>query len=112
MGFLDRFRRSDSIDVTEAARLLAAGQIVLVDVRESAEWKAGRARGAKHVPLSGLGRRLDGLARDGTPVAFMCRSGHRSALACRTARRHGLEAIDVRGGLAAWQRAGLPVTRS
>lgn len=111
MALLDRFRRSRSIDVAEAARLLAAGEIVLVDVRELAEWKAGRARGARHLPLSGLGRRLDSLGHGGKPVAFMCRSGHRSALACRTARRHGLDPIDVRGGLAAWQRAGLPVTK-
>ncbi|MEZ5100716.1 MAG: rhodanese-like domain-containing protein [Thermoleophilia bacterium] len=111
MGVLDLFRRSRSIDVAEAARMLAAGEIVLVDVREAAEWKAGRARGAKHAPLSGLGRRLDALTAPGKPVAFMCRSGHRSALACRTARRHGIDAINVRGGLAAWQQAGLPVTR-
>lgn len=110
MGILARFRRSRTIDVAEAARLLAVGEILLVDVREPVEWKAGRARGARHLPLSSFGRRLDALALEGKPVAFMCRSGHRSALACRTARRHGIETINVRGGLAAWQRAGLPVT--
>lgn len=105
------FRGSPRIDATEAARRLAAGELVLVDVRETAEWRSGHAHGARHVPLSGLGRHLEELATHGKPVAFVCRSGHRSTAACAAARRRGIEVVNVRGGMSAWLRAGLPVTR-
>ena len=77
----------------------------------SAECRAGRAPGARHVPLSGLGRSVDVLAREEKRVAFICRSGHRSGAACAAVRSRGLEAVNVRGGMIAWQRAGLTVTK-
>ena len=104
------FSRPDSIDVAEAARRLDLGEIVLVDVREPGEWRSGRARGAKHVPLSNIPQKLKTLDSHDKPVAFICRSGARSAGACAAARNHGIEALNVHGGMGAWQRAGLPVT--
>ncbi len=103
------FRRAESIDVTEAARRLESGELVLVDVRQSTEWRGGRVPGARHVPLAGIGRELDSLARQAQPIAFICRSGHRSGAACASAHSRGIDALTVRGGMIAWQRAGLPV---
>jgi len=45
-----------------------------------------------------------GLRQDGRSVAFVCRSGMRSAMASRTARAAGLVAHNVRGGMLAWDR--------
>ena len=104
------FSRPDSIDAAEAARRLESGEIVLVDVREPNEWRSGRARGAKHVPLATIPHKLKTLAAHGKPIAFICRSGGRSATACGAARKHGIEALNVHGGMGAWQRAGLPVS--
>lgn len=111
MSLRSLFHRAGSIDVAAAARRLDAGELVLVDVRESAEWRTGRAPGARHVPLSGLARSVDALAREKRQVAFICRSGHRSGAACAAARSRGLDAVKVRGGMIAWRRAGLTVTR-
>jgi rhodanese-related sulfurtransferase len=111
MSLRDLFHRGGSIDVAEAARLLETGDLVLVDVRESAEWRSGRVPGAQHVPLSGLARGVDALAREENQVAFICRSGHRSGAACAAERSRGLDALNVRGGMRAWQRAGLAVTK-
>lgn len=111
MRFRDVFRQAGSIEVAEAARLLDSGDLVLVDVRESAEWRSGRVPGARHVPLTGLPRVVDALAREAKPVAFICRSGNRSGAACAAARSRGLDALNVRGGMIAWQRAGLSVTK-
>jgi rhodanese-related sulfurtransferase len=112
MGFLARLisgRDDTSIGVVDAARRLETGEIILVDVREPSEWRGGHARQARHVPLATVRHQLDLLARHGKPVAFVCRSGHRSAQACRAARAHGIKALNVRGGMPAWARAGLPV---
>ena len=109
--FGDFFRRAETIDVVEAARRLDAGELVLVDVREKVEWRSGRTPRARHVPRTSVPLHADALVRHAKPIAFACRSGHRSAAACATARSHGIEAINVRGGMTAWQRAELPTTK-
>jgi rhodanese-related sulfurtransferase len=106
------FQRVATIDVSDAARRLEAGEIVLVDVREAGEWQSGHVPNARHIPLATLPDVIDALARHGKPIAFICGSGHRSRMACATARGHDVEtALNVDGGMRAWQSAGLPTTR-
>ena len=83
-----------------------------MDVREDGEWAAGRARDAIHVPLAGVERELSRLrARAaGRPIAFVCRTGRRSAQAAHLAVDAGIaEVINVDGGMSAWAAAGLPL---
>ena len=80
-----------------------------MDVREDAEWDAGRAPGGRHVPLGTLDSRWDELAAAGRTVAFVCRSGQRSAFAALVAERARVPAVNVAGGMEAWARAGLPM---
>lgn len=110
MGLLDRFRRSAPMTPAAAAAGVSAGDLLLVDVRDAAEFREGHAPGALHLPLGQVGAELDRLRGDGRPVAFVCRSGMRSAIATRTAQTAGIEASNVRGGMLAWRRDGLPVT--
>jgi 3-mercaptopyruvate sulfurtransferase SseA len=47
------------------------------------------------------------------PVAVVCRSGVRSAVACSILLHNGYTQVyNVVGGMNAWQAAGLPVTGS
>ena len=104
------FRRTSSLTPDEAAAALRRGELQLVDVREPRELAEVRVEGARHIPLAQLPARLGELDR-GRPVAFLCRSGSRSAIATRAAARAGLDAANVRGGIAAWTRAGVPLTQ-
>ena len=101
-------RRSKTLTPNEAAAALERGELQLVDVREVAELAEVRVDGARHIPLRTLPARL-GELEPGRPVAFLCRSGSRSAVATRAAARAGLDAANVRGGVIAWARAGLPL---
>jgi rhodanese-related sulfurtransferase len=102
------FRRSNSLTPSVASAAHRRGELQLVDVRASAELADGRVEGAAHIPLTQLSTRLGDL--DPTrPVAFLCHSGARSAMATRAATRAGLDAANVRGGVVAWARAGLPL---
>ncbi len=93
---------------SEAAAKAAAGELVLVDVRERDERKQARPAGSRHIPLGELPTRLHELPQD-QPVAFICRSGGRSAMATSAASAAGLSAANVRGGLIAWADAGLAI---
>lgn len=101
-----------TIDPAEAhRRLLADPRAVLVDVRQPVETAAGNVPGAILIPLTDFRRRIGELPRD-RPILTICRSGHRSPLAARQLRRAGYDdVVNVGGGMIAWQKVGLPVTR-
>jgi rhodanese-related sulfurtransferase len=85
---------------TRAAELLERGEVVVLDVRENLEWKAGRIPGALHIPLAQVPFRGRELPRD-TTIVTVCRSGHRSGLAARWLRRAGYRVEDLAGGMKA-----------
>lgn len=94
------------------ARDLAAGALVL-DVRGPDELAGplGHIRGAVNIQLDALERRLGELpptAQYG--ITVVCRTDKRSAKAAELLRQSGFGPVRVlRGGMEAWNRAGLPV---
>jgi rhodanese-related sulfurtransferase len=101
---------SKSTTVREAAERQNSGA-VLVDVREVDEFKAVAAPGAINVPLSLIQKigkdayRNMGVDPDASGLLLICRSGGRSGMACGGL---GENAINVEGGMLAWETAGLP----
>jgi len=82
--------------------------LLVLDVREDDEWAAGHVEGSVHVPLMELGERAGDLpAAEQTLV--VCRSGNRSAHATAYLNQLGVEAVNLAGGLAAWQAARRPL---
>jgi rhodanese-related sulfurtransferase len=104
------FSMSKSISVREAAERQKSGAM-LVDVREVDEFKAVAATGAINVPLSLIQKigkdayRNMGVDPDASGLLLICRSGGRSGMACGGL---GENAINVEGGMLAWEAAGLP----
>lgn len=83
-------------------------EALILDVRERHEWKAGHAPGSKNIPLSTLAKRHHELKEERTYVA-VCRSGSRSRSATAQLRGAGFEVLNLKGGMHAWRRAGLPL---
>jgi rhodanese-related sulfurtransferase len=86
---------------------------LLLDVREDDEWAAGRAEGALHIPMSEFVGRLGELterAGAGERVYVVCRVGGRSAQVTQYLRQQGVDAVNVDGGMLAWEAAGRPLT--
>jgi rhodanese-related sulfurtransferase len=81
----------------------------IIDVREPEEVAQARVDGAVHIPLGALVERLDEVPRDRT-VYVMCALGGRSAKATQYLEAHGVDAVNIEGGINEWYRAGLPVT--
>ena len=82
--------------------------ILLIDVREPAEFAAERIHGALNYPLSTFDPAALPRADDRT-IVLQCGSGKRSANAVALCRKAG-HAIDAHlaGGIMAWKAAGLP----
>ncbi len=88
------------------------GTLVL-DVRDGTEFAAGHLPRARHIPLAELANRLEEIAKfKEKPVIVTCATGSRSASAVRLLKRAGFTAAySLKGGIAAWQQASLPVER-
>jgi rhodanese-related sulfurtransferase len=106
-----RFPRSaKTVTVAAAADRFFTGRLTIVDIRSDAEFARARVPGATHIPLGQLRRRLPEVRSD-RPIAFLCRSGHRSALAARGAAKRRADVASVDGGMDAWMAADLPTAR-
>lgn len=93
-----------SISATDARTDVEQGA-VLLDVREQGEWDAGHAPAARLLPLSEMNVRLDELPREGR-VVVVCRSGNRSRTVVAYLVEHGVDAVNLDGGMHAWVAAG------
>jgi rhodanese-related sulfurtransferase len=103
----------------DAVAKAASRELIVIDVRESAEIAAsGMAEGALHVPLALLKMRCDRsspeclaeLAID-KPVALYCASGGRSQMAAQALAAMGYREVYNIGGLGDWISAGGKVSR-
>jgi rhodanese-related sulfurtransferase len=101
------------IGTLEATRLINGGDAVIVDVRESSEFASGRIPKSKNFPFADLSKRLSELDKfKSRPVVVTCASGSRSAGAIRMLKAAGFgDLYLLRGGLAAWREASLPVEK-
>ena len=84
------------------------GQVELIDVREGWEVASGLIAGSRHIPLADLPHRVRELSADATYV-MVCRTGARSSYAQSYLGRHRRRAINLEGGIVAWQEAGYQV---
>lgn len=105
------FGRVPEIDVHELhSRLQGRSPPQIVDVRTELEWRTGHIATAISVPVTRLREVLPSLDLDrNRPVVAICRTAHRSIPAVRVLRELGFDAAQLREGMQAWWRAGLPV---
>jgi len=113
-----RIREISAADTAEAIK--TNPHILVVDVREPAEWAEGHIPGALLVPRGVLEAKADleypnrepRLADRSQPIIVHCASAARSAMAADVLQQMGF--IDVRslaGGIVAWREKGLPIEK-
>ncbi len=97
----------------EVQQWLRAGSAVLIDVREPDEHARERISGARLLPLSRFDpQQAAAWSKPGQTIAMHCRSGRRSADACRLAASlasRGIRVVNMTGGIEAWKRESLPI---
>lgn len=95
----------------QQADAAVAGGAYLLDVREPWESEERRIAGAVLIPLAELPGRIGELPDDRDLYVY-CRVGGRSRRAVDHLRQSGRpRAVNVAGGIDAWEEAGLPVIR-
>lgn len=110
MGLFDIFKKGfESISPQVAQERIEAGAMLL-DVRESVEYQTMHAPSAKLISLGVLDRRLKELPKE-REILVICNSGNRSAQAANLLAREGFKVTNIKGGMVAWQAAGLRTLR-
>jgi rhodanese-related sulfurtransferase/DNA-binding transcriptional ArsR family regulator len=100
----------EQVSAAELAARLARGEVVLLDVRPQAEYRAGHIAGARSAPLTSLDSLVPSLP-PGEEIVAYCRGPYcvYADDAVRLLRDRGFEARRLDVGFPEWRRAGLPV---
>src|SRR5256712_4247638 len=113
--FLDAARRAIleiSVEAV-AARRMQGDEMVLLDVREKEEVRAGYIEGAITIPRGFLEFQAAAhLPQTDADIVVYCASGARSLLAAQVLRAMGYTRVaSMAGGITRWQAAGCPIVR-
>jgi len=112
--------REEKLDVERVERMTVpelherwqrdADGLQILDVRERGEWDSGHIPGSVFEPYHDIADVPDGIDRS-KPVAAICGSGQRSAVAASLLQRYGAEQVIhvVEGGVPLWKRQGWPI---
>lgn len=89
------------IDLEEALKIAASGQLSLFDVRSPGEFAKGSIPGAVNIPVDDLRGRLSEIPKD-RDIAVFCQVGQRGYLATRILLQAGYRVCNIGGGYRTW----------
>ena len=101
------------VDASEAAKLLAEGNVAVLDVRTPEEFQSGHLPGAINVDYRGrdFPERVAQLDKSKAWLVY-CRSGNRSSGAVGVMKKLGFTKIyHLDGGVIAWSKAKQPLRK-
>lgn len=104
-------RRHKELTPADAVALMNREEPIVLDVREDNEVGKGLIGQARHIPATMFDKRASEIdERDKEkPMLIYCASGVRSQGICRKLTGRGFTKVyNLKGGLAAWEQAGLP----
>ena len=96
-----------TLPAAELAALMAAGEVVLIDVRTPAEFAEARLPGALNAPLGTFDPASIPIEAERETILY-CGSSRRSGIAATQLSEYlGTEVRHLEGGIQAWNAAGL-----
>lgn len=102
-----------SVTALEAVRLINDEDAIMLDIRESGEYKSAHILNAKNIPLARLANDSGNVLKNKTkPIIVYCKSGQRSNEACKILRTAGYQSVmQLKNGIFSWQDANLPIEK-
>lgn len=93
-----------SVNATEFAKIIAGGNVQIVDVRTAEEFAGGHLENAQNMDVKSenFEKKTSTLSKDKTVVVY-CRSGARSKVAAQKLAEKGYTVIELDGGILTWK---------
>jgi rhodanese-related sulfurtransferase len=111
--FHERRKDAPGLSPAQLVSLVNQKDAVVLDVRDTAEYRQGHIVNSNNIPHGKLGERLAEIEswRE-RPLVVVCKMGHHSGAVARTLREKGFtEVYRLQGGMLEWQSAQLPQVR-
>ena len=101
------------VKAAEAAQLIAAGNVAIIDVRTADEFKDGHLKDAKNIDIMAADFEAQLAKLDKTqPTLVHCQAGGRSTRALKVFEKLGFtHLIHLDDGFGGWEAAGKPVVK-
>jgi rhodanese-related sulfurtransferase len=103
----------EDAEVEEFARLVEDSTVMVLDVRTLEEYGAGHLKRAINIDVKqeGFASTAEFMLPKECTIAVYCRSGRRSAHAAELLAEKGYKAVNLKGGILSWEKAGKAVER-
>jgi rhodanese-related sulfurtransferase len=107
-----RLSKVKAVSPAEATRLLNHENAIMIDMRSDKDYRDGHIVNAVQMP-DGKGDVPAALNKHRErPVIVYCQRGQQSTAVCNRLSKQGFESVyNLQGGVLAWQKAELPLTK-
>lgn len=107
-------RGGQNISSQELVSMVNSQDALVLDVRDKKDYDEGHIVDSVNIPYSGLDARADELNKHKEkPIVIVCKMGQHSGAAGTTLKKKGFANVTrLRGGLAEWRGANLPVVKT
>ena len=103
------------ITPTELSKIYKSQEVMLIDVREPAEYRGEHIEHSTSIPLRTLN--ASNLPLNKNKYVFICQSGVRGESACKKiskqklSSQQGIELLNLVDGVSGWKELGLPIIK-
>ena len=111
--FTEQRKKGQSINTAELSRLVNKEDAIVVDLRDSGDFKKGHIVDSKNIPNIKLADRLGELeSYKDKPIILVCAMGQLSGTAGGIMQKEGFtQVLRLNGGIGSWRAENLPLVK-
>lgn len=111
--FKNRSRGTREVSPLEAVTLMNRRHAVILDVRYADDYGNGHLPNSRHIPSASLEAGLKDIEKfKSRPILLVGQGGHLTNAVNLLSKNGFKEVFSLRGGIAAWQQANMPVEKA
>ena len=109
--YSEKYRKYQVVDTNGAVSLMDDDELLIIDVREEKERKAGFLSNDLNIPMGQVKAKMDTLDKSKNILVY-CKSGTRSDRIADILSKNDFQKVSsLKGGFTAWLKADLPIQR-
>jgi len=111
--YSEQRKKGQSINTAELSRLVNKEDAIVIDLRDSGEFRKGHIVDSKHIPNAKLTERLSELeSHKDKPIILVCPMGQLSGTAGGVLLKAGFtQVLRLAGGIGTWRGENLPLVK-
>jgi rhodanese-related sulfurtransferase len=109
--YSEKYRKYQVVDTNGAVSLMDDDELLIIDVREEKERKAGFLSNDLNIPMGQVKAKMDSIDKSKNILVY-CKSGTRSDRIADILSKNDFQKVSsLKGGFNAWLKADLPIQR-